>query len=92
MSAPICSSVTASFTRWPRPSQRCCGCQGLRNVATTPPYFHNGSAATLNEAVRRMAMAQLDQSLSEGEIDEIVAFLNSLTGSYRGTPVKAAAP
>ena len=64
----------------------------LRNVATTPPYFHDGSAPTLNDAVRRMAMAQLDQSLSEREIDDIVAFLNSLTGSYRGAPVKAAAP
>ena len=64
----------------------------LRNVATTPPYFHDGSAPTLNDAVRRMAMAQLDQSLSEQEIDAIVAFLNSLTGNYRGVPVRAAAP
>jgi cytochrome c peroxidase len=39
-----------------------------------------------------MATAQLDQSLSEQEIDAIVAFLNSLTGDYRGVPVKAAAP
>ena len=30
----------------------------LRNVATTPPYFHDGSAPTLHEAVRRMASAQ----------------------------------
>ena len=64
----------------------------LRNVATTPPYFHDGSAPTLSEAVRRMARAQLDQSLSEQEIDAIVAFLNSLTGNYRGAPVKAVAP
>jgi cytochrome c peroxidase len=64
----------------------------LRNVATTPPYFHDGSAPTLSEAVRRMAKAQLDQSLSEQEIDAIVAFLNSLTGNYRGAPVKAAPP
>jgi cytochrome c peroxidase len=39
-----------------------------------------------------MAKAQLDQSLSEQEIDAIVAFLNSLTGNYRGAPVKAAPP
>ena len=64
----------------------------LRNVATTPPYFHDGSAPTLSEAVRRMARAQLDQWLSEQEIDAIVAFLNSLTGNYRGAPVKAVAP
>jgi cytochrome c peroxidase len=39
-----------------------------------------------------MARAQLDQSLSEPEINAIVAFLDSLTGTYRGAPVKAAAP
>jgi cytochrome c peroxidase len=39
-----------------------------------------------------MARAQLDQSLSEQEVDAIVAFLNSLTGNYRGAPLKAASP
>ena len=63
----------------------------LRNVATTAPYFHDGSAPTLAEAVRKMAAAQLDKSLSDQEIDAIVAFLGSLTGNYRGVPVKAAA-
>jgi cytochrome c peroxidase len=63
----------------------------LRNVATTAPYFHDGSAATLTDAVRKMAAAQLDQTLSEQEIDAIVAFLGSLTGNYHGVPVKAAA-
>jgi cytochrome c peroxidase len=64
----------------------------LRNVATTPPYFHDGSAPTLHEAVRRMANAQLDQRLSGQQIESIVAFLNTLTGTYRGTPVVAAPP
>jgi cytochrome c peroxidase len=64
----------------------------LRNVATTPPYFHDGSAPTLEEAVRRMANAQLDQTLSDQQIGAIVAFLKTLTGSYRGTPVVAASP
>ncbi len=63
----------------------------LRNVATTAPYFHDGSAPTLTDAVRKMAAAQLDQTLSEQEIDAIVAFLGSLTGNYHGVPVKAAA-
>jgi cytochrome c peroxidase len=62
----------------------------LRNVATTPPYFHDGSAPTLHEAVRRMANAQLDQTLSDQQIESIVAFLNTLTGIYRGAPVSAA--
>ena len=64
----------------------------LRNVATTPPYFHDGSAATLHEAVREMATAQLDQTLSDQQIEAIVAFLQTLTGTYRGAPVVAAAP
>ena len=61
----------------------------LRNVATTPPYFHDGSARTLHEAVRQMATAQLDQALSGEQVENIVAFLNTLTGAYRGTPVAA---
>jgi len=64
----------------------------LRNVATTPPYFHDGSAPNLRKAVRRMAIAQLDQTLSDQQIEAIVAFLNTLTGTYRGVPVTAAPP
>jgi cytochrome c peroxidase len=62
----------------------------LRNVATTPPYFHDGSAATLDEAVRRMAASQLDRTLSDQQVDSIVAFLQTLTGTYRGAPVVGA--
>jgi cytochrome c peroxidase len=64
----------------------------LRNVATTPPYFHDGSAPTLQEAVRQMGNAQLDQTLSDQQVEAIVAFLNTLTGTYRGAPVVAASP
>ena len=56
----------------------------LRNVATTPPYFHDGSAPTLGKAVRRMARSQLGQALSDAETGRIVAFLRTLTGEYRG--------
>jgi cytochrome c peroxidase len=59
----------------------------LRNVATTAPYFHDGSAPTLNDAVRKMAAAQLDQDLSDQQVQAIVAFLDTLTGNYRGVPV-----
>jgi len=62
----------------------------LRNVATTPPYFHDGSAPTLSDAVRKMAAAQLDRTLSDSQVGLIVAFLNTLTGTYRGTPVRGA--
>jgi len=42
--------------------------------------------------VRKMAEAQLDQTLSDQQIKVIVAFLNTLTGTYRGAPVTAAPP
>jgi cytochrome c peroxidase len=56
----------------------------LRNVAATAPYFHDGSAATLDEAVRKMASAQLNLKLTDQQVDEIVAYLQSLTGTYNG--------
>jgi cytochrome c peroxidase len=59
----------------------------LRNVAVTPPYFHDGSATTLTDAVRRMSRAQLNSTLSDAQVQEIVAFLGTLTGNYRGRPV-----
>jgi cytochrome c peroxidase len=64
----------------------------LRNVAATAPYFHDGSAATLEEAVRRMAAAQLDRTLTDRQLSSIVAFLQTLTGNYRGSPVVGASP
>ncbi|HUB45368.1 MAG TPA: cytochrome c peroxidase [Acetobacteraceae bacterium] len=61
----------------------------LRNVATLAPYFQDGSAPTLDDAVRKMASAQLDQSLSADQVAAIVAFLHTLTGKYHGVPVRA---
>jgi cytochrome c peroxidase len=60
----------------------------LRNVAVTPPYFHDGSASTLDEAIRKMASAQLNRDLSDEEIALLAAFLRSLTGTYDGNPVR----
>jgi cytochrome c peroxidase len=57
---------------------------GLRNVATTAPYFHDGSAPTLPEAIKAMGIAQLDRELTDQQIAAIVAFLYTLTGTYRG--------
>lgn len=56
----------------------------LRNVAVTAPYFHDGNAATLSDAVDVMARYQLGRHLSENEHRLILAFLNSLTGEYQG--------
>ena len=53
-----------------------------RNVAVTAPYFHNGSVATLDEAVRVMAKTQLNKELADNDVKDIVEFLNSLTGEF----------
>lgn len=52
----------------------------LRNVALTAPYFHDGSIATLGEAIRLMGLHQLGVQFSASEIRKIQAFLESLTG------------
>lgn len=53
-----------------------------RNIALTAPYFHNGSVATLDEAVRVMAKIQLGKDLTDAQVGDIAAFLGSLTGKF----------
>ncbi len=55
----------------------------LRNVALTAPYFHDGGAKTLEEAVSMMAALQLGKDLKPGEVSSIVAFLGSLSDKSR---------
>lgn len=64
----------------------------LRNIGATAPYFHDGSAPTLDDAVRRMAEAQLNVRLEDHEAAAIVAFLESLTGRYGDKPVQPRVP
>jgi cytochrome c peroxidase len=64
----------------------------LRNVAMTPPYFHDGSAASLQEAVKAMGKAQLDRLLTDQQVSAIVTFLHTLTGTYRGQAIRPAGP
>lgn len=52
----------------------------LRNVELTYPYFHDGQAATLEEAVDIMGRLQLGKKYSDKEVGQIVAFLKTLTG------------
>jgi cytochrome c peroxidase len=54
---------------------------GLRNVAMTPPYFHDGAVDTLPKAVQIMAKVQLGTDLAGPDVEEIVTFLKSLTGT-----------
>ena len=59
----------------------------LRNVTLTPPYFHDGSAQTLEEAIAVMARYQLGRRLAPEEIDLMVKFLRTLTGVYKEKPL-----
>lgn len=56
----------------------------LRNVAVTAPYFHDGSATSLQEAVIVMGRYQLGRDLSGADVFSIVAFLRTLTGEWDG--------
>ena len=60
----------------------------LRNVAVTAPYFHDGNAETLDDAIGAMGHYQLERDLSEEDRRYIAAFLESLTGEYRGERLK----
>lgn len=53
----------------------------LRNIALTAPYFHSGKVWDLNVAVEIMAESQLGEALKPEETAQLVAFLNSLTGT-----------
>lgn len=57
--------------------RRCAECR-----VYTAPYFHNGSVKSLEEAVRVMAKTQLNKDLSDDQVKDIVAFLQSLTGEF----------
>jgi cytochrome c peroxidase len=60
----------------------------LRNVTKSPPYFHDGSVAKLDDAVKLMASGGIpnknkttllaDRGLSDGERADLIAFLGAL--------------
>ena len=52
----------------------------LRNIEKTFPYFHDGSVADLEKAIKIMGMAQLDKEITDTQAKDIAAFLASLTG------------
>jgi cytochrome c peroxidase len=58
----------------------------LRNVALTAPYFHDGAARTLEEAVDVMFRYQLGRTASKSDKAAIIAFLNTLTGDQPVLP------
>lgn len=59
----------------------------LRNAELTAPYFHDGGTADLHQAVRTMLKYQVGKELPDADVDALVAFLKSLTGTY--TPLSS---
>lgn len=60
----------------------------LRNIAITGPYFHDGKAATLEDAIKQMGSLQLGEELKDRQVQSIAAFLGALTDKERA-PKKA---
>jgi cytochrome c peroxidase len=61
----------------------------LRNIELTAPYFHDGSQPELAGAVRTMGQVQLGRDLTDAQVNDIVAFLRTLTGEL---PAEARMP
>ena len=57
---------------------------GLRNVEHTWPYYHDGTRLTLEDAVRDMGIYQSDVDMTDIDVDQVTAFLKTLTGEYQG--------
>ncbi len=60
----------------------------LRNIALTAPYLHDGSQKTLEEVIKVMGQYQLGKELTSNEVNQLIAFLQSLTGEYQGKPLQ----
>ena len=56
---------------------------GLRNATETAPYFHDGSASSLGEAINLMGQHQLGKELTPEQVLDIAAFLGSTKGSTK---------
>lgn len=52
----------------------------LRNIALTAPYFHSGQVWDLAQAVKIMSSSQIGTELTDDQANDIVAFLDALTG------------
>lgn len=63
---------------------------GLRNISNTAPYFHDGSVADLKQAIKIMGIVQNNVTLTDEQLDDIAAFLGSLSSdlpeSVKKTP------
>ncbi len=60
----------------------------LRLVTLTAPYFHNGRAKTLEQAVKIMGKYQLGREIPDHDVTLIIKFLETLAGEYQGKPLR----
>ena len=60
----------------------------LRNIKKTGPYFHDGSVATLDQAIRNMAVHQRGVTLTDAQVNSIEVWLDSLTGQVPMSYIK----
>ncbi len=60
----------------------------LRNIEKTGPYFHNGSVATLDQAIRNMAVHQRGEQLTDAQVKSIESWMGSLTGPIPTSYIK----
>ena len=65
------------------------GAESLRSLAfhlygdfKKAPYFQNGSVQKLSDAIRIMAVCELNKTLTDGQVRDISAFMSSLTGKF----------
>jgi cytochrome c peroxidase len=63
----------------------------LRNMEQTGPYFHDGKVATLKDAIRLMGVHQLNTKLEDRQIEQIAAWLATLTGEIPSEYIRAPA-
>lgn len=61
----------------------------LRNIKKTGPYFHDGSIAKLDDAIRNMAVHQRGVNLTDAQVKSIEAWMDSLTGEIPTSYVRA---
>lgn len=54
----------------------------LHNVAMTAPYYHDGSVATLQDAIRRMGAQQIGRTINDQDVEDISVFLSSLSSAF----------
>lgn len=77
----------AAFSKDPRDQYRF-KVPTLRNIALTHPYLHDGRTRDLSETIRVVFDAFIGEKPEKEEVEALTAFLGTLTGMFRGAPLK----